>query len=153
MTLRGLATVAFLGLLCASTLAQEQSSESRKERHQAVGQSSIPGLNLGDLSATRNRPLFAQDRRPPQPPAPPPSRVLPVAKATEPVKPKPVLSLRGIIVQPSSTLVLLQDMTTSESVVVRSGESFGPWRVDVEDDHSVKLAAGSEQVHLEMFVE
>jgi hypothetical protein len=112
------------------------------------GTSALPWLKLEDLSATRERPLFAQDRRPPRA-TPPPADPVPVAEA-ESETPRPVPSLKGIIMQGSLTLVVLEDQTTSESVVVRSGDSFGPWQVVAETEHRVRLAAGSDEVVLDL---
>jgi hypothetical protein len=127
----------------APETAAQLASESRP--------SALPWLRLEDLAATRERPLFAQDRRPRRI-APPPADPLPVAAAPpEQEAPKPIPSLKGIIVEGESTLVVLEDESTSESVVVRSGDSFGPWQVVAETDHSVRLAAGGEEVVLELF--
>jgi general secretion pathway protein M len=106
-------------------------------------------LKLEDLSATRERPLFAEDRRPRRI-APPPSDPVAVIEP-EPEDAMPLPSLKGIIVQGSSTLVLLEDQSTSESVIVRSGDNFGPWQVVAENDHTVRLATGTEQVVLDLF--
>jgi hypothetical protein len=130
-------------LVCtAASFAQEVQTPSA---HAAKGTSALPWLSLDTLKATRERPLFALDRRPLPPPA----------VATAPVKaappPKVVPTLRGIIMRPPEVLVMLQDRSTNESVVIRSGEDFGPWRVTVQSDHSVQLASGSERINLDMF--
>jgi general secretion pathway protein N len=105
----------------------------------------LPWLSLDALKATRDRPLFTVDRRP----LPPPVAAAPPVKAGPP--PKVVPTLRGIIVRPPEVLVVLQDSSTNESVVVRSGEDFGPWRVTAQTDHSVQLASGSERINLDLF--
>jgi hypothetical protein len=113
-----------------------------------VSQSALPWLKLGDLAATRERPLFAPNRRPPEGPAPEASEE---EAAAPQAPPGPAFALKGIIIQQSETLVLLDDMTTSRSVVVRSGENYGRWRVVAESANSVNLADGAEQIHLELF--
>jgi hypothetical protein len=108
--------------------------------------SALPWLKLNDLSATRERPLFAPTRRGPPPPQP---HVATVAPAHPPETPRMVLT--GIIVKPSETIVVLRNIATSESVSLRSGESVGPWRVEAQNDHSVVLSDGTKQFTLEMF--
>jgi hypothetical protein len=113
--------------------------------------SALPWLKLDDLSATRDRPIFAPDRRPPVVVSPPTEP--PVLAEAEPEfeAPIPIPALKGIIVQGSLTLVVLEDRTTAESIVVRSGDRFGPWQVVAENDRSVRLAAGGEQVLLDLY--
>jgi general secretion pathway protein N len=105
-------------------------------------------LKLDDLSATREMPLFAPDRRPkPPPPA------APATAAQQPVAPPARFALRGIIDEGSQTFVLLQDAGTSESVLVPAGGTVGEWKVTVENDHSVTLSGAGEPIHLEMFAD
>jgi general secretion pathway protein N len=111
----------------------------------------LPWLKLEDLSATRDRPLFAQSRRPPPPPVAAIPTVSAPQKEEEAPDARPNLSLRGIIRQDASTLVVLEDNSTSESIVVRSGDSYGRWRVTAESDDSVKLADESEELRLNLF--
>jgi hypothetical protein len=106
--------------------------------------SALPGLTLETLSATRDRPLFVPGRRPPAPP--------PAVQSAAAIPQKVLVpTLRGVIIQPAYTLVVLEDGATRESVVLRSGESFGPWRVTVKTDHTVQLASGSEKIELDLF--
>ncbi|HEX5959358.1 MAG TPA: hypothetical protein VFY92_11990, partial [Hyphomicrobiaceae bacterium] len=109
-------------------------------------------LKIEELSATRDRPLFAPDRRPPRPP--PPRVVAPLASAPQKEKVEdtgPNFSLRGIIRQGAITLIVLEDKATSQSIVLRSGDSYGRWRVSADSDESVKLADGSQELRLQLF--
>ena len=123
------------------------------EKAPAAGPASaLPWLKLEELSATRERPLFAPDRRPTPPPPPPVTAPVVSAPEKEEVQEAtPRLSLRGIIRQGATILVVLEDAASSTSVVVRSGDSYGRWRVSAESDHSVKLADGSQELHLRLF--
>lgn len=109
--------------------------------------SALPWLKLKDLSATRERPLFAPTRR--RPPPPPPPHVVAVAPQHPPETPRMVLT--GIIEKPSETIVVLRNVATSESISLRSGESVGPWRVKAQNDHSVVLSNGTQQFTLELY--
>jgi general secretion pathway protein N len=111
--------------------------------------SALPWLKLEDLSATRERPLFAPTRR--RPPPPPQPQAVTVAVEHPPETPRMVLT--GIIIKPSETIVVLRNVATSESISLRSGESVGAWRVEVQNDHSVILTDGSQQFTLEMFTD
>jgi hypothetical protein len=137
-----------LVLVCATAAAQAQAPATEAQPDQMRA---LPWLKLEDLSATRDRPLFAQSRRPP---APPPAIAVPAVTSRqeeEAPDPRPSLSLRGIIRQDSATLVVLEDNDTSESVVVRSGDSYGRWRVTAISDDAVKLADGTDELRLELF--
>jgi hypothetical protein len=136
-------------LMAATASAQDQLPATAAPPVAEGRTSALRWLKLEDLSATRERPLFAEDRRPRRT-APPPADPVAVIEP-EPEDAKPIPSLKGIIVQGSSTLVLLEDQSTSESVIVHSGDTFGPWQVVAENDHSVRLAAGTEQVVLDLF--
>jgi hypothetical protein len=143
--------MASLLLLFACATAPGPHAQERPAAQTDGQASALPWLRLDDLSATRDRPLFARDRRPrPSAPPPPPAEPLALAEPEpEPQKPAPP-ALKGIIVQDASTLVLLEDQASAEQVFVRSGDSFGPWRVIAASDHRVTLAAGGEQVVLDL---
>jgi hypothetical protein len=93
--------------------------------------------------------LFAANRRP-QPPPQPPSAV---AEPQHPPRQRPEFALKGIISEGSSTFVLLEDLDSSEPVVVRAGEKVGAWRIVVETDHTVTLVGEGERIRLRMFEE
>jgi hypothetical protein len=126
---------AFLATARAPALAEDQRP------------SALPWLQLKDLTATRERPLFAPTRRRPPPPQ---TRVVTVAPEHPPEK-TPKMVLTGIIERQSETIVVLRDVATSESISLRSGESVGPWRVQAQNDHSVILSDGTKQFTLEIF--
>jgi general secretion pathway protein N len=111
--------------------------------------SALPWLKLEELTATRDRPLFTPDRRPLPPARPPPAVAAPPQRG----KPRPNFALKGIIAEGSATFVLLEDVDSSESVVVRSGQKIGAWRVMVETDRSVALVGEGEEIRLQMFDE
>jgi general secretion pathway protein N len=142
----GLWLVLSCGLLAASpALAQENGSGD--PRMSQPRPSVLPGLRLEDLTATRDRPLFAANRRP-QPPA------TPAPVAAEPQRPprqRPDFALKGIISEGSSTFVLLEDLDSSEPIVARAGEKVGAWRVVVETDRTVTLVGEGERIRLQMF--
>ena len=107
--------------------------------------SALPWLKIDELSATRDRPLFAPDRRKFM--LAPTSAVATV----DPGSPTPRFALMGIIVEPMTTIILLRDLARSDAVIVHSGERFGRWRLVADTDHSVRLWDGDERLHLKMF--
>jgi hypothetical protein len=134
---------------CALMLIAELlSTASVPARAEDQRPSALPWLKLEDLSATRERPLFAPTRRQPPPPQP---QAVNVAAEHPPETPRMVLT--GIIVKPSETIVILRNVATSESISLRSGESIGTWRVEAQNDHSVILTDGTQQFTLEMFTD
>ena len=116
--------------------------------------SALPWLNLDSLSATRDRPLFAPDRRKPSPPPVVPVARDPTQMAAQPrTQQEPQVQLTGIVVSSAGTLVLLRDLATSRSVAIQPGHNIGPWRVVVDSNYTVKLEAGAKAFRLEMFTE
>jgi hypothetical protein len=133
-------------LILIAALLATASAPARAEDQRP---SALPWLKLEDLSATRERPLFAPTRRRPPPPSQPQAAT--VAAENPPETPRMVLT--GIIVKPSETIVVLRNVVTSQSISLRSGESVGAWRVQAQNDHSVILSDGTQQFTLEMFTE
>lgn len=129
--------------------AQETASGDPRVNVSQPQLSALPRMKLEDLTATRDRPLFAANRRPQPPPQPP----LAAAEPQRPPRRLPEFALKGIISEGSSTFVLLEDLDSSEPVVVRAGEKVGAWRIVVETDHTVTLVGDGERIKLRMFEE
>lgn len=102
----------------------------------------LDALHLDDLSATRDRPLFAPSRRPPPParveaaPAPEPA---PVEEKTIVQEPPP-FELVGAVVGKSVAFALLRNRTTAKVVRVRSGDDAEGWQVGEIGLRTVALA-------------
>jgi general secretion pathway protein N len=111
--------------------------------------SALPWLKLEQLSATRERPLFTPGRRRAEPPR---IAEIPVAPVTidEGAKP-PEIELTGLLEEADVTIVFLR--TSSQTVILRSGDKFGRWLVVADSKTSVKLTDGAEQMRLNMFKE
>jgi hypothetical protein len=122
--------------------------EAPDTRHSQPRASALPFLKLEELTATRDRPLFAMDRRP-QAPAQPPPAIVP----QQPAKQRHEYTLKGVISQGASTFVLLEDLNTSETLLVRAGEKLGEWQITVDSDRSVTLIGEGGPIKLEMFQE
>jgi hypothetical protein len=140
MTLSALYILLLASVACSALHAHEEAPKQRP--------SAVSWLKIDDLSATRDRPLFAPDRRKSEQPSTPP-----VAVSVDHGPPRPQFALMGIIIEPSATIVLLRDLARAESVTVRSGEKFGRWRLVVETDRTVKLRDGGEELELAIFAE
>src|SRR5580704_14002929 len=104
------------------------------------------GIPLQQLSATRQRPLFAPSRRPPPPvvayqlaSAPPP----PPPKPSEPEKPR--LSLVGTIAGGPEGIGVFQDLASSGSVLrLKMGEGHDGWVLRTVQRREVTLQKGSQ---------
>jgi general secretion pathway protein N len=104
------------------------------------------GIPLQQLSATRQRPLFAPSRRPPPPvvayqlaSAPPP----PPPKPSEPEKPR--LSLVGTIAGGPEGIGVFQDLASSGSVLrLKMGEGHDGWVLRAVQRREVTLQKGSQ---------
>jgi hypothetical protein len=103
-------------------------------------------IPLQQLSATRQRPLFAPSRRPPPPvvayqlaSAPPP----PPPKPAEPEKPR--LSLVGTIAAGAEGIGVFQDLASSGSVLrLKMGEGHDGWVLRAVQRREVTLQKGSQ---------
>lgn len=109
-------------------------------------------LTLESLSATRLRPLFARDRSPPRSAAAPAEE----AAAPEPEHQQPrdeevTLSLQGIVLRGETRLVILKDHSTSNTIMLRSGEKFGRWQVIADNDHSATLISEDGRQTMDIF--
>jgi hypothetical protein len=139
-------------LLCIALLVVWSSSLHADDQLPNAQHSAPPGLTLDALSATRDRPLFAPDRRKPVLPSVTPDH--PASGAKEPLgAQKPQLTLVGIIAAPRGTIVLLRDRSTSQFLTLRSGETIGRWRIVATSNYSAKVSDGKEEYTLEMFAE
>ena len=146
-TIRVALCIAMVLMVAIRLHAQEQFSDQAPLDQQHAA---LPWLKLDDLMATRDRPLFAPDRRKPAPVVIAPPSAAMANQASRPPQ-KPQLTLMGIIEAPVGKLVLLRDASTSESIAVRSGERVGQWQVLAESDYTVKLTDGKREYKLEMF--
>jgi general secretion pathway protein N len=100
----------------------------------------LDALQLGALTATRERPLFRPSRRPPPPaavatpaPEPPPPDERPVA--LEP----PPFDLLGAVVGADVAIALLRNRATGEVLRLRQGEDAAGWRVGTIERRTVTL--------------
>jgi hypothetical protein len=135
-------------ILCSLALLLMLSLTLKAEEQWSNKQTALPSLRLESLSATRERPLFVPGRRKtPQAPISMPTNVEGLKNQ------KAQLTLRGIIVTPLQTLVLLRDNSTSELVTVPANGAVGRWHVLVDSNYSVKLKDGAEEIKLEMFAD
>jgi hypothetical protein len=141
-----------LVLGCGLVLAPVASAQEAALPEPAVppSQASLPSwsnMKLDDLTITRERPLFTPDRRPEAPSEQP---AVADVKQTPP-KPRPNFALKGIIAEGPAMFVLLENLSSSESFVVRSGETIGAWRVVVETERSVTVVGEGERISLQLF--
>jgi hypothetical protein len=113
----------------------------------------FPDLSLDQLRQTRDRPLFATNRRPP---APIPVVAVPKASdgtsaAAEKELNDPKMSLLGIIIASPTPIIILRDDRKSTFLTVRSGARVGRWEIIACDAWTLRLIDDRRQVTLEMF--
>ena len=140
-----IALIALLLTVSSAALHAGQPSFDQPGQHSA-----LPWLDLKKMSATRDRPLFVQDRRKFVPPV----AVVPAASRSASInreRKRPQLTLMGIIDGPDGTFILLQDASTSNFLTVRSGENIGAWRVVADGSYGAKLINGKDEITLEIF--
>jgi hypothetical protein len=107
-------------------------------------------LPLGQLSVTRERPVFSPSRRPPPPP---PVYVAPVA-AQQPVKPpepeRPAVSLLGTVIGASDQIGVFLDAATQKVVSLHAGEDHQGWVLRLIKAREVTLVKGEQAAVLEL---
>ncbi len=106
----------------------------------------LSGIRLDALSATRDRPLFAPDRRPPQkalavvysPPPPPP------------VNP-PALSLLGIVSNPNDAHAIVHVAGADKPRILRIGDAIDGWHVVSIDPQRLVIGYNGRVENMTMF--
>lgn len=107
----------------------------------------LPGL--ANLSATRQRPLFSQGRRPPVPP-PEVAEAEPPAAPPAPVEPPP-FDLAGVVVGGDVGFAILRNTGTQAIQRARQGETFDGWTVSEISQRFVVLTQDDRSVRLSLF--
>ena len=101
-------------------------------------------LSLDRLSASRDRPLFSPDRRPPAPPPPP------VERAPEPPPAPPDVTLLGIVVDGERTRAIVRS-GTAKIERVQIGDDFSGWKVSQIEGRRLLLSLDDRSVTFTLF--
>src|SRR5262249_13276849 len=107
------------------------------------------GIPLGDLSATRDRPMFSPSRRPPAP-----AVVAAAAAVTMPAPPpppkaeRPALVLVGTIVGETRKFAVFTDETTQKIIHLEIGEEHGGWILRLVTSAEARLETAHQAVTL-----
>ena len=99
---------------------------------------------LAALSATRDRPLFSPDRRPP---APPPA---PVAAAPPPPAPPPDVTLLGVVVDRDRARAIVRS-GSAKIERVQIGDNIGGWKVSQIEGRRLLLALDGREAAFTLF--
>lgn len=126
-------------------------SEARADAPQRLASGNpLWGLALETLSATRERPIFSQSRRPPMPP-PPPEPIMDLAPQPEiaaPVEEPPPLTLVGTVVGATQSVALFLKTAERSIVRLRVGETESGWTLRSVEAKSTTLEKQNRQVSL-----
>jgi general secretion pathway protein N len=133
-------------VLIASPVAAQSPSESPLK-----GIVNLPPLN--DLLATRERPLFAPDRRPPAPPAEPQQEVAETPAEPQVEEAELPFELAGVVLGPQVEFVIVRDRNSGESQRLKRGETVEEWSIDEISRHHVVFRREQRRVHLNLFEE
>jgi len=83
---------------------------------------------VGQLSATRERPLFSPSRRPPPPPPPATAPYALATAVSKPVEPdRPQLALVGTIAGARGAFGIFLDQTSNKAIKLKLGEGHQGW--------------------------
>lgn len=113
-------------------------------------------LSIEELTATRERPLFAPDRRPPAPEPvvvvePEPADVIIASVDPVDVEPPSARLIGVMILSADRKTAILRDETTGTVHRLRSGEELDGWTVTIEDATSITLAGFGETYRRKLF--
>jgi hypothetical protein len=106
-------------------------------------------LSLEELSATRDKPLFAPTRRPPAPPPPPPPAVVRQAPPPPPPQP-PALTFFGVVSEADGARALVRG-PSNESLRLRIGDEVEGWSVIEIDRRRLVLSLGERSETFSLF--
>ena len=110
---------------------------------QAPSGNPLWGIQLKQLSATRDRPIFSPSRRPPATDAPATAVVnSPVLVPKQPERPP--LSLIGTIVNGDDGFAIFVDQTTKAALQIRMGADYRGWMLRQIEARSVTLQKGED---------
>jgi hypothetical protein len=113
-----------LSVLWSTAMFAAGANAQSQERPAGAAPNPLQEQLLGQLSTTRDRPLFSPSRRPPAPPPPPVERVE-VAAAPPP---PPDVTLFGIVVDGEGARAIVRS-GTAKIARVQIGDDIGGWKV------------------------
>lgn len=105
----------------------------------AAPRNPLDTLRLDDLTASRERPLFAPSRRPPPAARVEPPPAVELAPEVAKAAPPPPFDLVGAVVGENARFALLRQRATNKVVRLRPGEVAEGWRVTTIGIRSVVL--------------
>jgi len=129
-----------LGLAILATGANAQS----KDRSAGTPDNPLQAQPLAGLSATRDRPLFSPDRRPPAPP------LAPVAAAPPPPAPPPDVTLLGVVVERERARAIVRS-GSAKIERVQIGDDIGGWKVSQIEGRRLLLALDGREAAFTLF--
>lgn len=104
----------------------------------------IAAISLNQLAATRERPLFAPDRRRP-------NAALIISHAKPPAPDPPRLSLSGVVVDKNGPTAVVRSDPGGKARRVRLGDDVGGWRVTQIDRQQLVISLDDRSAAVRMF--
>jgi general secretion pathway protein N len=135
------------GGITSGSAGEEDPSAAAAAAAARIAANPVAGELLENLSATRERPLFAATRRAP---APPPAPV--VVQAAPPAPPPPPsITLYGIVSDAEGTRAMLRTGTADKALRVRVGDSVEGWKVSEIEGRRLVLSLEDRSVAFTLF--
>jgi hypothetical protein len=140
-----------LALLLPCVAHAQQDADSKQDPKQDTPPGEVKAFALppmDDLHATRERPLFAPQRRPDDE-TPPEAET-----ETQVVEEKPEtlnFELTGVVMGTEMAIAILKNRDTQETVHLRQGENVETWSIEEIAPRRVVLRQDEKQVTLELF--
>ena len=141
--LRPLSALFAVALVGPAIARADGLTTSARHASQAL-QNPVATLSLGQLGATRERPLLAPNRRQP-------SATVVVSHAPPPPPDPPKLSLSGVVVDKNGPLAVIRSDPGSKPMHVRVGDMINGWRVTQIDKQRLVISLDGRSATVMMF--
>jgi len=143
---RSFAGFGLAALLVLSAAPVRADEAAPAQGHAATLDNPLAAVSLDELTATRDRPLFARSRRPP---APPPS--VHVEAPPPPPPPPPDVAFYGTVVDSEGASAIIRGGPSEKIVQVRVGDEVDGWSVERIESRELVLSLDDRTVSFTMF--
>jgi general secretion pathway protein N len=137
--------IAALAALLRLTSAHGEEAKQADRSSSAALKNPLAVHSFGELTATRDRPLFSPTRRPPPPPA------SAEAEGPPPPAPPPAVLFSGVIMDTKGALAILRADASARATYVRVGDVVSGWKVGQIERRKLTLSLDGRSATFTLF--
>jgi len=143
----GLCICLAVGMIGQPAAAQPGDSVSQPRALPQVLDNPVAAVRFEQLSATREKPLFAPDRHlPVKPPI-----VMPPAPPPPPPAAPPQVSLLGVVIDGNGPRAVIRSDPSGKNIPLRLGDDVAGWRVTEIEDQQLVLSLDDRSFAVKLF--